>query len=205
MLESDPPRRLSLRWRNAFKTELKDEGRRACTIEIEMAALHGPGQAHRRTTTSSGAARCSRNQRGLARVLSSLKSYWNPGAGLPAHVERGRRDEERHDRSGQFTPKTVYVTYIAAPPDKVWQALTTPDFTRKYFWDRAVEIEPKLGGAFVLRLPDGRVNVRAGRRLGSPPRKLSLTWQVVAGGFRKLPECLVTYDIARAGEAVDSR
>ena len=34
----------------------------------------------------------------------------------------------------KLKPKTVYVTYIAAPPEKVWQALTSSEFTRKYFW-----------------------------------------------------------------------
>ncbi len=103
----------------------------------------------------------------------------------------------------QFTPKTVYATYIAAPPDKVWLALTSAEFTKKYFWDRSVEIEPKPGGAFVLRLPDGRVNVQGKVVDWDPPRKLSVTWQVAwPDEFRKLPECLVSYEIAQAGDAV---
>ncbi|MFZ0777324.1 MAG: SRPBCC family protein [Xanthobacteraceae bacterium] len=102
-----------------------------------------------------------------------------------------------------FKPKTVYVTYIAATPEKVWQALTSSEFTRKYFWDRTIEIEPKRGGAFVLRLPDGRVNVQGKVMEYDPPRKLSVTWHVEwPEDFRKLPECLVTYEIAPAGEAV---
>lgn len=102
-----------------------------------------------------------------------------------------------------FTPKTVYVTYIAATLEKVWQALTSTEFTRKYFWERGVEIEPKRGGAFVLRLPDGRVNVQGKVVEYDPPRKLSVTWHVEwPEDFRKLPECLVTYEIAPAGEAV---
>jgi uncharacterized protein YndB with AHSA1/START domain len=103
----------------------------------------------------------------------------------------------------KFKPKTVYVIYIAATPEKVWQALTSSDFTRKYFWDRIVEIEPKLGGAFVLRLPDGRVNVRGKVIEYDPPRKLSITWHVEwPEEFSKLPECLVTYEIVQAGGAV---
>jgi uncharacterized protein YndB with AHSA1/START domain len=101
-----------------------------------------------------------------------------------------------------FAPKTVYTTYIAAPPEKVWQALTSPEFTKKYFWDRTVEIEPRKGGAFVLRLPDGRINVQGKVVDWSPPRKLSVTWQVAwPEEFRKLPECLVSYEIEQAGEA----
>ncbi|MGB6892980.1 MAG: SRPBCC family protein [Xanthobacteraceae bacterium] len=102
-----------------------------------------------------------------------------------------------------FKPKTVYVTYIAATPEKVWQALTSSEFTRKYFWDRTIEIELKRGGAFVLRLPDGRVNVQGKVMEYDPPRKLSVTWHVEwPEDFRKLPECLVTYEIAPAGKAV---
>jgi uncharacterized protein YndB with AHSA1/START domain len=102
-----------------------------------------------------------------------------------------------------FKPKTVYVTYTAAPAEKVWQALTSSEFTRKYFWDRSVEIEPKIGGAFLLRLPDGRINVRGKVVDWDPPRKLSVTWQVVwPEDFSKLPECLVSYEIAQAGDAV---
>jgi uncharacterized protein YndB with AHSA1/START domain len=78
----------------------------------------------------------------------------------------------------EFKPKTVYVTYIAAAPEKVWQALTSSEFTRKYFWDRDIELEPKLGGAFALKLPDGKVNVRGKVIAWDPPRKLSVTWQV---------------------------
>ncbi|MFZ3358452.1 MAG: SRPBCC family protein [Xanthobacteraceae bacterium] len=103
----------------------------------------------------------------------------------------------------QFKPKTVYVIYIASTPEKVWRALTSTDFTRKYFWDRSVEVEPKRGGAFVLRLPDGRVNVRGKVIDYEPPRKLSVTWQVEwPEDFRKLPECVVSHEIAPAGEAL---
>ena len=39
-----------------------------------------------------------------------------------------------------FNPKTVYVTYIAATPEKVWEALTSPEFTRKYFLVNSDEV-----------------------------------------------------------------
>ncbi len=105
--------------------------------------------------------------------------------------------------AAKFKPETVYVIYIATTPERVWQALTSSEFTRKYFWDRTIEIEPKRGGAFVLRLPDGRVNVQGKVMEYDPPRRLSVTWHVEwPEDFRKLPECLVTYEIVPAGEAV---
>ena len=103
----------------------------------------------------------------------------------------------------KFKPKTVYVTYIAAPPEKVWAALTSSESTRKYFWDRSIELEPKLGGKFALLMPDGTVNVTGKVIAWDPPRKFAVTWQVAwPPEFAKLPECHVTYEIAPAGEAV---
>jgi len=103
----------------------------------------------------------------------------------------------------EFWPKTVYVTYIAATPQQVWQALTSSEWTRKYFWDRDVEIEPKRGGKFLLKLPNGTVNVEGKVVDYDPPRKLTVTWGVRwPAEFSKLPECLVSYEIAEAGKAV---
>jgi uncharacterized protein YndB with AHSA1/START domain len=100
-------------------------------------------------------------------------------------------------------PKFVYVIYIASTPEKVWEALTSPDFTKQYFFGRTIEIEPQTGGSFILRMPDGRVDVKGNVVEWSPPRRLSVTWTVDwMPEMRDLPECLVTYDIAQAGESV---
>ena len=45
----------------------------------------------------------------------------------------------------KFVPKTIYVTYIASTPEKVWAALTSAEFTTQYFFGRSVEIEHKVG------------------------------------------------------------
>ena len=103
----------------------------------------------------------------------------------------------------KFKPKTVYVTYIASTPEKVWEALTSADFTRQYFFGRSIEIEPEVGGAFILRMPDGRVDVKGRVAEWSPPRRLAVTWTVDwIPEMRGLPECLVSYDIEPAGETV---
>jgi uncharacterized protein YndB with AHSA1/START domain len=103
----------------------------------------------------------------------------------------------------RFKPKTVYVIYIASTPEKVWDALTKPDFTRQYFSGFAVDVEPRQGGAFRLLTPDGSVHIRGSVVEWSPPRRFSCTWTVEAmPETRDLPECLVTYEIAQAGESV---
>ena len=103
----------------------------------------------------------------------------------------------------EFKPKTVYVSYIASTPQKIWDALTQSEFTRQYFFGRSIEIEPRAGGAFILRMPDGRVDVRGKVVTWDPPHRLALTWLVDwIEDMRDLPECLVSYDIVQAGDAV---
>jgi uncharacterized protein YndB with AHSA1/START domain len=102
----------------------------------------------------------------------------------------------------KFAPKTVYVTYIASSPENVWQALTSAEFTRQYFFGRSVEIEPRVGGSFVLRLPDGALDTQGCVMEWDPPRRLSVTWGVAMEAFRELPETLVTYEIEPMGGSV---
>jgi uncharacterized protein YndB with AHSA1/START domain len=103
----------------------------------------------------------------------------------------------------KFKPKTVYVTYIASTPEKVWQALTKPEFSKQYFFGFAVGIEPRTGGRFRLLWPDGRLHVSGEVAEWTPPHRLAVTWLVEGmKDFGELPECLVSYDIAPSGDAV---
>src|ERR1700742_347292 len=106
-------------------------------------------------------------------------------------------------RIDSFKPDTVYAIYIAATPEKVWQALTTAEFSRKYFFGLAVEAELKVGGAFIIRTPDGSVHIDGEVLECDPPRRLSVTWNVNWPGLvEKLGLTLVTYEIEPAGDAV---
>ena len=52
-------------------------------------------------------------------------------------------------------------------------------------------------------MPDGRVDVKGRVAEWSPPHRLAVTWTVDwIEDMRDLPECLVTYEIAQAGESV---
>ena len=100
-----------------------------------------------------------------------------------------------------FRPAFVYTIYISSTPDKVWQALMTAEFSRKYFSGLAVETELKVGGAFVVRMPDGSVHISGEVIECDPPRKLTVTWNVNWPGLvEKLGITLVTYQIEPAGD-----
>src|SRR5262249_25251058 len=105
--------------------------------------------------------------------------------------------------ASRFKPKTVYVTYIDAPLDKVWQALVDPAFTKQYFFGFAIDIEPRIGGAFRLLAPDGGTQGAGEGVEWSPPPRLCVAWRVAGmQSFGELPECLVSYDVAQAGGSV---
>jgi len=98
---------------------------------------------------------------------------------------------------------TVYVTYIASTPEKVWEALTSPEFTTRYFFGRTVESDWRTGSPWSLRKPDGALDVSGVVRESDPPRRLVVTWKVEGPAeFKDLPECVVTYEVEEAGEGV---
>jgi len=103
----------------------------------------------------------------------------------------------------QFKPLTVYTIYIASTPEKVWEALTSAEFSRRYFSGFAVEMEPKLGGRFIVRAPDGSEHISGEVFEYDPPKKLTVSWNVNWPELvAKLGVTLVTYEISPAGEAV---
>jgi uncharacterized protein YndB with AHSA1/START domain len=103
----------------------------------------------------------------------------------------------------RFTPMTVYTIYIAASPEKVWEALTSAEFSRQYFFGNSVEIEQRVGGTYIVRTPDGGLHISGEVVECDPPRRLSFTFNVNWPELiEKLGPTLVTYEIEQAGEAV---
>lgn len=103
----------------------------------------------------------------------------------------------------QFKPLTVYTIYIASTPENVWEALTSAEFSKQYFFGNAVEVEPRLGGAFIVRTPDGALHISGEVLEYDPPTKLSVTFNVNWPELiEKLGPTLVTYEIEEVGDAV---
>ena len=51
-------------------------------------------------------------------------------------------------------PEFNYVTFINAPPSKVWAALTEPEFTRRYWFNSTVKSDWKEGSDYTFTIPD---------------------------------------------------
>jgi uncharacterized protein YndB with AHSA1/START domain len=104
---------------------------------------------------------------------------------------------------GKFKPATVYTIYIASTPEKVWQALTSAEFSTKYFFGNSVEVDLRVGGAFIVRTPAGALHISGEVFECEPPRKLTVTFNVNWPELiEKLGPTLVTYEIEPAGDAV---
>ena len=72
-------------------------------------------------------------------------------------------------------PDYAYVAIIAAPPEKVWQGLTTAEFTEQYWHTTRIRSDFEMGSP-VEFLQDGEVCVRGEVLLAERPNELSYTW-----------------------------
>jgi uncharacterized protein YndB with AHSA1/START domain len=71
----------------------------------------------------------------------------------------------------------IYVTYIRTTSEKLWEALTKPEFNRQYWFGCHQESDWKPGSSWTLKMPDGRV-ADAGEVLEcDPPRRIVLKWR----------------------------
>jgi uncharacterized protein YndB with AHSA1/START domain len=96
--------------------------------------------------------------------------------------------------------RTLYVTYIRATPEKVWEALIQPEFTKQYWFGMHHESEWSEGAPWQLVTDDGRVANTGEVMEIDPPRKLVITWrfelspEVQAEGYSR-----VTMELEPAG------
>ena len=97
----------------------------------------------------------------------------------------------------------VYVTYIRTTPEKLWQALTDPAFTRQVWAGTWQECDWKKGSSWKIMIPDGRV-ADAGRVLEiDPPKKLVLAWQnEFMPELKAEGESRMTYELEPMGKTV---
>jgi uncharacterized protein YndB with AHSA1/START domain len=103
----------------------------------------------------------------------------------------------------EYKPNFIYVIYVASTPEKVWEALTTAELSRQYFSGQSVEVDQRIGGAFIMRTPDGALHISGEVIECDPPRTLTVTFNVNWPALlEKLGPTLVTYEIEPAGDVV---
>jgi DNA-binding transcriptional ArsR family regulator/uncharacterized protein YndB with AHSA1/START domain len=116
-------------------------------------------------------------------------------------------------------PEFVYTTYINTTPKRLWQGLTDPAFTRRYWGGVALESDWRAGSTFTLELAKHGVKIADPAQVvleSDPYRRLSYTWhtftpewaaahgfdEVTAAAWRAEPRSKVAFDIEEAGDGV---
>lgn len=99
--------------------------------------------------------------------------------------------------------KFVYVTYIRTTAEKLWDALTQPEFTRQYWAETWQECEWQQGASWQLMIPDGRIG-DSGKVLEiDKPRRLVLSWcNRFVPELRAEGDTRCTYELEQIGEEV---
>jgi uncharacterized protein YndB with AHSA1/START domain len=82
-------------------------------------------------------------------------------------------------------PKFVYVTYIASTPEMVWEALTKPDISEKYWFGYRVQADGKEGARMTAHNPKGALAHDDPILESDPPRRLVYGWKPL---FKDLPD-----------------
>ncbi|MGH3118654.1 MAG: ArsR/SmtB family transcription factor [Micromonosporaceae bacterium] len=113
-------------------------------------------------------------------------------------------------------PRFVYTTYINTTPERLWQALTDPAFTRRY-WGVSFDTDWKAGSEMVWE-EHGAKTADPGQVVleSEPCRRLSYAWHTFTPEWAKAvnvsdevlakiaaePRSKVTFDIEPVGEKV---
>jgi uncharacterized protein YndB with AHSA1/START domain len=113
-------------------------------------------------------------------------------------------------------PSFVYTTYIRTTPEQLWQALTDPAFTQRY-WDTTFETDWEAGSEMVWNNHGVRIADPAQVVLESDPyRRLAYAWHTFTPELARAvglseevlataaaePRSKVTFDIELAGDLV---
>jgi uncharacterized protein YndB with AHSA1/START domain len=112
-------------------------------------------------------------------------------------------NEERSVAARSADARFVYVTYIRTTPEKLWEALTRPEFTQRYWCGCRHDCDWTPGSSWKLMIPDGRVGDSGEVLESEPPHRLVLSWrnefvpELREEGFSR-----VTFWLEPSGDAV---
>lgn len=99
-------------------------------------------------------------------------------------------------------PEFVYTTYIETTPEKLWDALTSGEFTKRYWFNTEVRSDWKVGSPFALVM-DGKTTDVGEILEADRPRRLSYTFKhVLDDELKKEPASKVVFTLEPFGKVV---
>src|SRR5215213_617561 len=73
-------------------------------------------------------------------------------------------------------PHLVYQIVIKAPQERVWEAITTSEFTSRYYYGSTLQTDLTVGSPFTYRMPNGSPIVEGKVVVSEPPNRLVHTY-----------------------------
>ena len=98
-------------------------------------------------------------------------------------------------------PELVYVNRIRATPEKVWQALTDPTFTERYWYGTRLESDWRVGSPITFVKTQGEPDTGT-VLVADRPRTLSFAWHIAWGEMAKEKDSRVTFTIEPEADGV---
>lgn len=78
--------------------------------------------------------------------------------------------------NAEARPKLVNQIIIKAPQERVWEAITTPEFTARYYYGSTLKTDLTVGSPFTYHMPNGAPIVEGEVVLSDPPNRLVHTY-----------------------------
>ena len=126
------------------------------------------------------------------RWISRFAAPWTTGlADLKATLEA---------TSPMPAPKHVYEVYIRTTPERLWQAITDPAMTSRYYFNSHIQSDFKPGSPLTMRKADGRLDIDGEILESDPPRKLVHTFNIRWLPDIDDPPSRVTWEITPMGD-----
>ena len=99
-------------------------------------------------------------------------------------------------------PEFIYVTYIETTPEKLWEALTSSEFSKRYWFNTEFQTDWKVGSPFALVMDGTTTDVGEVIEFDRP-RRLSYTFHhILSEAARKERPTKVVFNIEPHGKLV---
>ena len=99
-------------------------------------------------------------------------------------------------------PEFVYTTYIETTPEKLWEALTSSEFSKRYWFSTELKSDWKVRSPFALVMDGTTTDVGEVLEF-DPPRRLSYTFHhVLSEAARKERPTRVVFNLEPHGKLV---
>jgi uncharacterized protein YndB with AHSA1/START domain/DNA-binding transcriptional ArsR family regulator len=195
---ADPTRRLIL------DSLFKRDGRTLGELEAEVPALTRFGvMTHLRVLEKAGLLTTRKSGRFKYHYLNAatigliyerwVNKYLQPAVGAMGTLKR-RLEEGGLENS---RPRHVNVVFIRTTPEKLWQAITDPEFTKQYWYGAANRSDWKPGSRWTSEGPDGELYLDGKVVESKPELKLVHSFHVVhETDAAKEEPTTVTWEIA---------